>query len=217
MIFNHKNKEYLVLLKRLDKANQYNGSVYYSKDICKNIIPNVKTDRNWVTVNAPGNAFDHSIVFLHENSHPERYDYLREYDDLILVCCIPETIDLVKDIAPAIYLPLSIDTKDLEKYRTEKTKDLAYVGRPMKKALGHFDEKPDLLEGMPREELLKEVAKYKRVYAVGRCALEAKFLDCEIVPYDRRFPDPSIWKVLDNREAADILQKELDSFDNRPH
>ena len=69
---------------------------------------------------------------------------------------------------------------------------------------------------MPRELLLDELAKYKKAYAVGRCALEAKALGCEILPYDDRFPDPSIWKVLDNKEAAKILQEKLDEIDNKP-
>ena len=36
---------------------------------------------------------------------------------------------------------------------------------------------------------------------------------CEIMPYDKRFPDPSIWRVLDNRDAAKILQQKLDEID----
>ena len=66
---------------------------------------------------------------------------------------------------------------------------------------------------MPREDLLPRLAVYKRCYAVGRCAIEAKILGCDILPYDRRFPDPSIWQVLDNLEAARILQEKLDEID----
>ena len=43
--------------------------------------------------------------------------------------------------------------------------------------------------------------------------IEAKVLGCEILPYDPRFPDPERWKVLDNRDAAVILQKQLDLID----
>ena len=57
------------------------------------------------------------------------------------------------------------------------------------------------------------MALYKRVYAVGRCALEAKILGCEILPYDSRYPDPSVWVVLDNSEVIPMLQKELDKLE----
>ena len=63
--------------------------------------------------------------------------------------------------------------------------------------------------------MLKEVAKCRKVYAVGRCAIEAKYLGAEILPYDPRYPDPSIWQVLDNVEAAKILQEKLDKIDGR--
>lgn len=53
------------------------------------------------------------------------------------------------------------------------------------------------------------VAKYRNALAVGRCAIEAMVLGCEILPYDRRCPDPSIWRVVDNREAAQMLQHEF--------
>ena len=51
------------------------------------------------------------------------------------------------------------------------------------------------------------------MYAVGRSAIEAKCLGCRIKPYDKRFPDPRIWKVVDNKDAAKILQRELDKID----
>ena len=31
--------------------------------------------------------------------------------------------------------------------------------------------------------------------------------------YDKRYPDPSVWKVLDNMDAAQILQGILDEED----
>ena len=73
----------------------------------------------------------------------------------------------------------------------------------------------DYIEGLPREELLAEMAKYKKVYAVGRTAIEAKILGCEVLPYDDRYPDPEIWQVLDNRDAAKILQEKLDEIDKK--
>lgn len=57
------------------------------------------------------------------------------------------------------------------------------------------------------------MAEYRRVYATDRCAIEAKILGCEILPFDPKHPDPEKWEVLDNLEAAYILQKKLDLID----
>ena len=58
--------------------NKYNGAFYYSREIVDNIIPNVQTDRNWITVNIEGVGCDHSIVFIHNNKHPEHYEWLKK-------------------------------------------------------------------------------------------------------------------------------------------
>lgn len=196
--------------------NQFNGAFYYSKEIVKNIIPNVETDRNWITVNAKGIACDHSIVFIHNNLHPGRYDWLRKYKDLVLVCGIPETVDKVSHLGTAIYLPLSIDTEYVGQFRVqEKTKGAAFVGRKSKAQLGNLPRGIDYIHGLPRQTLLRRMAPYKKIYAVGRTAIEARCLGCLVAPYDDRFPDPSIWKVFDNREAAVMLQQKLNRIDGR--
>ena len=71
--------------------------------------------------------------------------------------------------------------------------------------------------GMEHEELLKEMGKYKQVYAVGRTAIEAKILGCEVLPYDPRFPDPNVWVILDNKDAAMILQKFINEVEDANH
>lgn len=68
-------------------------------------------------------------------------------------------------------------------------------------------------DDLPREELLKFVAPYRKCYAIGRCALEALALGCEIMPFYHKWMDPSYWTLLDNKDAAKILQKELDKID----
>lgn len=68
---------------------------------------------------------------------------------------------------------------------------------------------------MERDRLLNKIAQYRRVYAVGRCALEAKVLGCEVLPYDSRYPDPEIWKVLDNSEVIPMLQKAINRIVKR--
>lgn len=195
------------------RENKFNGAFYYSKEIVKNIIPLIKTDRNWVTVNTYGGAADHSIVFIHNNKHPENYQWLERYKDLILVCGVPDTCNKVKHLGKAVYLPLSVDVADVEQYKTEKTKDVAFAGRLIKKSGLELPEGCDILGGLPRTQLLPLIAQYRRIAAVGRCAIEAMVLDCEILPYDPRFPDPSIWKIVDNKEAAVMLQDILDKID----
>ena len=194
-------------------TNKWNGAFYYSQEIVKSIIPLVQTDRNWITVNLPGVGCDHSIVFIHNNKHPERYEWLRIYKDIILVCGVPETVDKVKHIGKAIYLPLSIDVGYVAQFRTDKTKDAAFVGRPAKRRGIELPDGVDIIEGLPREEMLEQMAQYKTVYAVGRCAIEAKVLKCRLKAYDPRYPKVSKWKVLDNKDAAKLLQAELDKID----
>ena len=212
MIIDHDHPRY-ILRWNCAGVNRYNGAYYYSREIVENIIPNVKTDRNWITVNIEGVGCDHSIVFIHNNKYPDHYEWLRRYKDIILVCGVPETVDKVKHIGKAIYLPLSIDVNYVKQFKAEKTKEAAYVGRPAKKRGTELPDGIDYLEGMKRIELLKAMAEYKTVYAVGRCALEARALGCKIEAYDPRYPDPDIWKVIDNKDAAKMLQEELDRID----
>ena len=195
------------------ERNKWNGAYYYSKEIVDNIIPLVKTDRNWLTINVPGVGYDHSIVFIHNNLHPELYDWLQNYKDLILVCGVPETCVKMGHLGTPIYLPLSIDVEQVKQYRCEKTQEVAFIGRYPKRKGIIFPEDTHIIENLPRVEILKRMAAYKKVYAVGRTAIEAKVLDCEILPYDPRFPDPKRWKVLDNKDAAVILQKQLNLID----
>lgn len=211
MIIDHNNSQYRTM-RNCGGPNKYNGAFYYSTEIVNNIIPRVKTDRNWSTVMVKGQAFDHCIYFVHNNIHISSYEWLKDYDDVVLVCGVPETVEKVSHIGKAIYLPLSIDVAEVEAYKCEKTKDTAYVGRYSKRA-GLPLWGVDCIENVNRNTLLKEMAQYEKVYAVGRCAIEAKCLGCEVLPFDPRYPDPDIWQVLDNKDAAKLLQKELDKID----
>lgn len=202
--------------------NRFNGAYYYSVEIVKNIIPRVKTNRNWVTVNIPFMnhepqfykcCADHSIVFIHNNLHPENYDWLKRYNDLILVCGVPSTCDKMRHVGTPVYLPLSVDVEDVKKHKKTKRKERAFVGRASKLYGFEPPEGTDIIAGLPRNELLDKMAEYKEVYAVGRVAIEAKILGCDVLPYDSRYPDPGIWQILDNREAAEMLQKKLDEID----
>ena len=211
MVISHESPLYRLRWERAGD-NRYNGAYYYSVEIVRNIVPKVDTDRNWVTICSTGECLDHSVVFVHNNNNPGRYSWMSAYEDLVLVCGVPSTCGKVAHLGRAVYLPLSVDVPYVERFRAPKTRGTAYVGRPGKRNgidLGDAD----LLEGMPRDELLARMAEYERVYAVGRCAIEARVLGCEVLPYDPRYPDPAIWKVVDNAEAAEMLQRILDDID----
>lgn len=216
MIVSVDNPRYRLVLDMLG-GSRYNGAYYYAREIEANIIPNVPTDRSWMLVNVEGEGCDHSIVFVHNNLHPEIYAWLGRFDDLVLVCGVPETCAAMSAYGRAVHLPLSVDVPYVESFRRDKDRGTAYVGRASKRmgegASIMFPRGTDHIEDMPREMLLSEMARYERVYAVGRCAIEAKVLGCEVLPYDPRFPDPSVWKVLDNRDAARMLARELEAID----
>lgn len=204
----------------------HNGAYYYSQEIVKNIIPNVKTDRPWDTMGMKFlRSHDHAIVFLHHCLSWERvYYWLRRYRDQVLVCSTMPTLEWAKTVYSAhpIFLPLSIDVDYVKQFKTKKTKRACYAGNRW--AFKRADEKaniPDYVDfpppNMPREEMLKWVAQYREIYAIGRCALEGKALGCKIKPFYHVYPDPSYWKLLDNTDAAKILQKELDQIDGPQH
>lgn len=212
MIIDHTCQEYKQKWNAAGR-NKYNGAFYYSQEIVSNIIPLIETDRNWITVNLRGKGADHAIVFVHNNKHPENYEWLRQYGykDLVMVCGIPEMCEKVEHIGKPIYLPLSIDTEYVKQFRVEeKTKGAAFAGRPAKRKDLELPEGIDIIENMEREKFLQKIAEYETIYAVGRTAIEAKALKCKLRAYDPRFPKVSRWKVLDNKDAAQILQSELD-------
>ena len=199
----------------------YNGAYYYSKEIVKNIIPNVQTSRPWDTL---GMKFlrtnDHAILFIHHNlNHEKVYRWLRDYKDLVLVCATPITLEWAKTLTKshAVYLPLSVDVEYVRQFKTKKTKDTCYMGNRWSFKRKYEDKLPNDVDfppqNLPREELLKWIAPYRKVYAIGRCAVEAKILGAEILPFYPIFPDPNYWKILDNKDAAKILQEQLDEID----
>lgn len=218
MIIDHTHKKYKAKREILSIAGQHNGAYYYSQEIVKNIIPNVDTDRNWITVNVRGVGCDHAIVFVHNNLHPEHYEWLKKYDDIVLVCGVKSTVDKVKHISKAIYLPLSIDVDYVEQFKlpADERSGVAFAGRPAKRKASYarLPKGLAILEGLERDELLKRMATFEKIYAVGRTALEAKALGCSIGIYDQRYPK-DIWTVLDNKDAAKILQAELDKIDGK--
>lgn len=221
MIIDHNNILYKAKWKTLGD-NKYNGAYYYSKEIVKYFIPNVKTDRNWVTIRLNDMQVhpDHAIVFIHNNRNPNYYEYLRNYKDCILVCSLPSTADNMRFFSDkVIYLPLSVPINSVKKYQVkEKTKEMAFAGRMIKISKSYHAPVPkecDILTGMCQSRLLRAMAPYKTIYATGRTAIQAKILGCKIGVHDPHFPDPNFWKVVDSLEAAKILQEEVDKIDGR--
>ena len=195
--------------------SRFNGAYYYSCEIVKNIMPLVDTDRNWVTVNihlCP----DHSIFFVHNNLNINNYDWLKTVQDVVLVCGLEETVEKVSHLGKAIYLPLSIDTAEVKKYKRPKKEmsGTAFAGRPSKRTIdGVMLPNVPYIENLPRSVFLHTMSRYKYIYAVGRSAIEAKALGCKLKAYDPRFPKVNRWKVLDNKDAAKILQERLKDID----
>ena len=214
MILSHESPIYQAQRAKLGPSF-HKGAYYYSKDIVENIIPNVKTDRNWITIMVDKECMDHSIYFLHNNLYTYKYNFIKNYNDVIVVAGTPETAYRCRNIARGcIYLPLSVDVEHVKSLAVKrKTKDTCYAGRAFKIYSENVPKGVDKLCNMEHDKLLHEMSKYKRVYAVGRTAIEAKVLGCEVLPYDPRFPDPSVWQILDNKDAAKILQEELDKYD----
>lgn len=213
MNITHEHKDYIKARKdiRLGK-NKYNGGYYCSKDIVEEIMPRVKTDRNWVTVNI-GKCADHSLFFAHNYIRPERYSFLKDYKDVVIVCHHNIVANNLQKYGKCLLLPAFINTDYVKQFRTEKTKGAAFVGRSEVRKGYFIPEEVDYIENLPREELLEKMAAYKDVYAIGRTALEAKVLGCNIKAFNPLWNDTDYWHVLDVKEAAKILQDRLNRLD----
>ena len=214
MIINHEHPKYIKALNSIGK-NRWNGAYYYSVEICKNIIPNVITDRNWVTID-PKDEYtgcDHAIVFIHNHLRcPEWYEWLGKYKDLILVCSAFEDMPKLAHIGTPVYLPLSVDIEEVKKYRRPKTKEIAFAGRIEKiRGCDLQIDGVDFIGHQPREVFLAQMAEYRKAYAVDRAEIEARILGCEVIPYGYWSYAPD--KNIDNKAAAFLLQGILDEID----
>lgn len=190
-----------------------NGAYWYSKEFVERIIPKIKTDRPFVTINVKEECMDDAIVVIHNNAHPERYTWLSPYKNLILLCSKINTLKVVCEMFPqfhCVYLPMSVDKKYIEKFKVpKKTKKACYFGRLVKCPPEIMeDDKIDKVGNMEREALLKEVAKYRTVYGVGRCAIEARILGAKVYS-DEDYP------VLDNLDVVPILQRFINEIDGK--
>ena len=208
-VYSHNSKKYR-------KKDKKSGAFWYSYEIVTNIIPLVKTSRPWITIKLDEFCTDHAVYFIHNNLEPEKYKFLKAYKDVVAVVGVPYMVDKIKPyVDHVVYIPLSIDIEYVKKFKSKKTKLVCYAGRRAKLNYGVIDPTADLLCDLTREDLLKQMAKYEYAYAVGRVAIEARVLGCQIVPYDVRFPDPSLWMIISNEMAAAMLQAKLDEIDHK--
>ena len=223
MNITHLNKRYQDKIS-LNPKKRYNGAYYYSVEIVKNMMPLIETKRPFVTINT-GKAYNHAIVFIHSNILlEETYKYLHGYKDLILVCGLPETQIKMANLFPehrTIYLPLSVDVDEVKQYYIpfdEKPHEKCYAGRA-----GKFSDSGDplamfkvkMITNLERKDLLREMAKYKYVYAVGRVAIEAQLVGSKVLNYDKRFAPNVQWPVVDNKEAAKVLNNMIKDIDDK--
>ena len=212
MIFSHLNKEW-----QDTHVGCNNGAYWYSKELVENIIPKIKTGRHWVTINVDELGIDNSIVFIHNNKNPERYWYLGAFENLILVCSQIKTLKFMIEMFPefhVILLPLSIDTDYVKQFKAKrKTKNVCYYGREEKcpESL-KVDKNVDKIWGKDRDKCLMQLAKYKTVYAIGRCALEAKCLGCKVITHEGEYENTK-FDLRDNKEVIPELQRLLDEID----
>ena len=138
------------------------------------------------------------------------YEWLERLSDLVLVCSQPKTCQAMEKYGQVIYLPLSVDLEEVKSYsHITKDKGTAYVGRREKIKNITLPKDIDYICEESRSEMLNKMSHYLNIYAVGRCAIEGKILDCQILPFDPRYPNPKIWKILDNKDAAKILNNKL--------
>lgn len=212
MIYSHLSPEWTKL-----NIPHTNGAYWYSKELLERVIPKIKTDRDWVLINAEHNCTDHAIVFIHNNAHPERYEWLAPFKDLVLVCSAVKTLNTMIEMFPkahSIFIPLSIDVDYIKQFKAKKkTKNICYYGR-LEKCPQEIlaDETIDKLGDGDRDKLLKQVAKYKTVYAIGRCSLEAQALGCDVKSHSGEYEGVK-FELLDNEDIIPELQRLLNEID----
>ena len=219
IVYGTKSDRYISWRKSVVKG-VHNGAYYYAKEIEDLILPKIKG--NILIVTAGGTLYksndipDGSVIVCHDNQNPKNAYSKMFKKDILWICSKESTVKKLKKYGEkAVYVPLSIDTEYVKKFKRKKTKDIAYVGNAWAFKREYLNSLPDDIEqlsGMPRESLLKEMAKYKRVIAEGRCFMEAEVLGakCEIPKYDNPKIGAITRTVLDSRDAVKYWREVLE-------
>lgn len=216
IIQDHNSYEYLEARSKL-KLGKHNGAYYYSKEIVENFIPKIKTDLNWQTINHQ-TAPDNCIVFVHSNNALHRYDYLLNYKNVVLVCSTNHSKDklISKGHRQVIYVPLSIDTEYLDKFKSEtKSGEIACgnIWAFTDETKKYFRDNNIIhYHDLQRDELLTLMGKSKRVYAIGRTAMEAIYLGAEVIQPDKEYPVEKYDTYYTQDDAIRIMQEQLDNL-----
>lgn len=165
-----------------------NGAYFYPLEIENDILADFK-DLDLLVITAAALRYDSrhipdgSIVICHDYTKP-LITYAKLLDkDVLWVCSSKKTVKEFKDKNErAVFIPLSIDTDYVKKFKRRKTKDTAFVGNiwSYKKEYVNGLTDVDILTELPRDELLSKMAKYKHVIAEGRCQMEAMALGCKV-------------------------------------
>ena len=209
-------------------GTKINGAYLYAREIEQNILPSIETDDTINTVAiilyAPDEIPDESVVVAHDNYQTvERY---RAYfgKRLRWICSMESTRDkLLAEGEFARYIPLSVDFNYIDKFKKRiKTADTAFFGNLWlfkQETVNNLIEKGVVIYGsMTRELALSEIAKYKKIYAEGRCAIEAQRLGAKILPLDYGDAfDSIIPKPYDNRDLIPEWQKAFEPLPTEFH
>jgi hypothetical protein len=217
IIQDHNTTEYKAAQSKLNRG-KFNGAYFYSKEIVDCFIPQIKTTYNWQTINHQ-KAPEHCIVFVHSNNALHRYDYLLKYKDIILVCSTHNSLNELKKKGhkKVIYVPLSIDTDYLDNFKMDKKYGTIAAGNlwaftPETKVM-FIRNRIKHYHDIPREDLLKLMAKSKTVYAIGRTAMEAIYLGANVIQPDKEYPVEKYTTYFTQKQAIEILRKEIERYE----
>lgn len=194
-----------------------NGSYWYAREIEEIILP--KIDKKLLIVTAAATIYhrheipDNAIVVCHDNrTTVKSYGFLFK-KNILWICSKQSTVNtIIKEGDRAVYVPLSIDTEYVKKFKRKKTKDIAFVGNAWgfkKNYLSSLPKNIAQISNLERDDLLREIAQYKKVIAEGRCLMEAQALGCkcEVPKYENL---ESVYvDLLDSRDAIPLWQEAL--------
>lgn len=203
-------------------AGKNNGAYWYSKEIEEIILPEINANVVIITAGAtlykPWELPDHLIIVCHDN-RTTRQSYGHLFNKKALWICSKEsTVQTLSSYGEkGIYIPLSIDMEYVKQFKAKKTKNIAYVGNPWgfkRSYLNSLHKNIKQLNGLEREDLLREMAKYKSVIAEGRCLMEAQTLGAkgEVPKYENI--EAVFVKPFDSRNALPHWEKALLSHRN---
>lgn len=194
-----------------------NGSYWYAKEIEDIILPHI--NKRLFIVTAAATIYnkheipDNAIVVCHDNRTTiNSYGFLFK-KNILWICSKHSTVKtLIREGERAVYIPLSIDTEHVKKFKSRKTKGTAYVGNSWafkKSYLSTLPKSIAQISNLDRDDLLKEMAKYKNVIAEGRCLMEAQALGCKCETPKYENLESVYVELLDSRDAIPFWKEAL--------